>query len=76
MKLESINTKLAWAVLITGVLLVALSSTFVVVTGASGGLLVALFGAVAAQIGKVTLRDIPAVAVLTPNERLKELVAA
>ena len=76
MKLESINTKLAWAVLITGVLLVALSSTFVVVTGASGGLLVALFGAVSAQIGKVTLRDMPAVAVLTPNERLKELVAA
>lgn len=76
MNLELINSKLAWAVLITGVVLVAISSAFVLMTGTSSALLVALFGAVAAQVGKVTLRDMPAVAVLTPNERLKELVAA
>lgn len=76
MKLESINTKLAWAVLITGLALTTLSGAFAVMTGASSALLIAMFGAVAAQIGKVSLRDEPQVAVLTPNERLKELVAA
>ncbi len=76
MKLESINHKLAWAVLFAGVGLATLSSAFVLMTGVSTGLLIALIGAVGAQIGKVALRDMPAVAVLTPNERLKELVAA
>ncbi len=76
MKLESINSKLAWAVLIAGLGLTTLSGAFVLMTGASSALLVAMFGAVAVQIGKISLRDMPAVTPLTPNDRLKELVAA
>ena len=60
MNLESINAKLAWAVLVAGLALTVLAGAFVVLTGATGGLLVAAFGAVAAQIGKISLRDNPA----------------
>jgi len=75
MKLESINTKLAWAVLITGLTLTVMSGAFVLMTGATNALLVAAFGAVAAQAGKVTLRPRPEITT-TVNERLKELVTA
>jgi len=75
MNLATINTKLAWAVLITGLTLVVMSGAFVIMTGATNALLVAAFGAVAAQAGKVTLRPRPA-PVATVNERIKELVTA
>jgi hypothetical protein len=78
MTLEFINAKLAWAVLITGLTLTVLSGAFVVMTGASNGLLVAAFGAVAAQVGKISLRDNPAssLARVTSQDAQPDLVAA
>jgi hypothetical protein len=75
MKFEMINAKLAWAVLIAGVGLATLSSGFVLMTGTSSGLLVAMFGAVSAQVGRLALRGLSTVAT-RPNERVQELVAA
>lgn len=75
MKLESINVKLAWAVLVTGVTLTVLAGAFTIMTGATSALLVAAFGAVAAQAGKVTLRPRPEPAA-SVEERLADLVAA
>lgn len=74
MKLESINIKLAWAVLIAGLLLAVMAGAFTLMTGNFNVLLVAMLGAVAAQAGKITLRDAPDIE--TANERLKELVTA
>ena len=74
MKLESINVKLAWAVLIAGLTLTVMSGAFAIMTGQPTVLLVALLGAVAAQAGKITLRDAPEVK--AANDRLKELVTA
>lgn len=78
MNFESINVKLAWAVLITGLALTVLAGAFVVLTGASGGLLVAAFGAVSAQIGKVSLRDNPqsSISRVPAREAQPDLVAA
>ena len=78
MNFESINVKLAWAVLITGLALTVLAGAFVVMTGATGGLLVAAFGAVAAQVGKISLRDNPAssIARIRSTEAQPDLVAA
>jgi ABC-type branched-subunit amino acid transport system ATPase component len=78
MNLDSINAKLAWAVLVTGVTLTVLAGAVVVLTGATGGLLVAAFGAVAAQIGKISLRDNPAsgLSLASPTEAHTDLVAA
>jgi len=78
MNFESINVKLAWSVLIAGLTLTVLAGVFVVLTGAIGGLLVAAFGAVAAQVGKVSLRANPAssVARVTSEEAQPGLVAA
>ena len=78
MNFESINVKLAWAVLIAGVTLTVLAGAFVVLTGAYGGLLVAAFGAVAAQVGKISLRDNPAssFARMSSGEAQPDLVAA
>lgn len=75
MNLETINTKLAWAVLVTGVTLTILAGAFTLMTGATSALLVAAFGAVAAQAGKVTLRP-RAESVARVEERLADLVAA
>jgi hypothetical protein len=75
MKLEAINTKLAWAVLIAGLLLSVMAGAFTLMTGNFNVLLVAMLGAVAAQAGKISLRDTDE-AVTSPNERLKELVTA
>jgi hypothetical protein len=75
MKLESINAKLAWAVLFAGLLLAVMASAFTLMTGNVSVLLVAMLGAVAAQAGKISLRDADEGSP-TPNERLKELVTA
>ena len=75
MNLTMINTKLAWAVLISGLLLTIMAGAFAIMTGATNALLVAAFGAVAAQTGKVTLRPRPE-SKAAANERLKELVTA
>ena len=78
MNLDMINAKLAWGVLIAGLGLTVLASAFVVLTGATGGLLVAAFGAVSAQVGKVSLRDNPASSIsrVTAREAQPDLVAA
>lgn len=78
MNFESINVKLAWAVLVAGVTLTVLAGAFVVLTGATGGLLVAAFGAVAAQVGKISLRDNPAssLARVASHDTQPDLVAA
>ena len=57
MNFASINTKLAWAVLIMGVVLTVLSAAFVIMTGSATALTVTAFAAVAAQAGKISLRD-------------------
>lgn len=75
MNLATINAKLAWAVLITGLALTVLAGAFVLMTGTTSALLIAAFGAVAAQTGKVTLRPRPEQTV-TVNERIQELVTA
>jgi hypothetical protein len=78
MNLDTINAKLAWAVLIAGLALTVLAGAFVILTGATGGLLVAAFGAVAAQVGKISLRDNPTTspARLRASETQPDLVAA
>ncbi len=78
MNLESINVKLAWAVLIAGLALTVLAGVFVVLTGTTGGLLVAAFGAVAAQVGKISLRDNPASSIgrIRTTDAQPDLVAA
>lgn len=75
MKLESINKKLAWAVLVAGLLLALMAGGFTLMTGNFAVLLVAMFGAVAAQVGKITILT-PTKQDPTPNDRLKELVTA
>ncbi len=78
MNLESINAKLAWAVLVGGLGLTILAGAFVVLTGTTGGLLVAAFGAVAAQIGKISLRGNPASSIgrIRATDAQPDLVAA
>lgn len=75
MSFASINTKLAWAVLVLGVVLTALSAAFVVMTGSATALTVTAFAAVAAQAGKISLRD-EAPATAAAIELTPELVAA
>ena len=78
MNFEAINVKLAWAVLVAGLGLTVLAGAFVILTGATGGLLVAAFGAIAAQVGKISLRDNPAssTARIRSPEAQPDLVAA
>ena len=78
MNFEAINVKLAWAVLVAGLGLTVLAGAFVILTGATGGLLVAAFGAIAAQVGKISLRDNPAssTARIRSSEAQPDLVAA
>ena len=75
MNFESITPKLAWAVLVSGVVLVALSGAFVLMTGNAAALTITAFAAVAAQAGKIALRD-EAPATVAQVERTPELVAA
>ena len=75
MKLEKINRKLGWAVLISGITLALLAGVFTLMAGNGTVLLVSGLGIVAAQAGRVALRENqPAARV--PNERLCDLVAA
>lgn len=75
MKLEKINRKLGWAVLISGITLALLAGVFTLMAGNATVLLVSGLGIVAAQTGRVALRENPPVTKV-PNERLRDLVAA
>ena len=75
MKLEKINRKLGWAVLISGIALALLAGVFTLMAGNATVLLVSGLGIVAAQAGRVALRENPPVTQV-PNERLRDLVAA
>lgn len=75
MSLTRINRTLAWSVLIAGVVLSVASGALVLIADAPRALLVTLFAAVAAQVGKVSLReDVPATA--TRTDRTVEPIAA
>ena len=78
MNFEAIGVKLAWAVLVAGLGLTVLAGAFVVLTGATGGLLVAAFGAVAAQVGKISLGSYPTSSIsrVTSPDAQPDLVAA
>ncbi len=75
MKLEKINRKLGWAVLISGITLALMAGVFTLLAGNATVLLVSGLGIVAAQAGRVALRENPPVT-RVPNERLRDLVAA
>jgi hypothetical protein len=76
MNFDSINAKLAWAVLIAGFSLTVIAGAFVILTGATGGLLIAAFGAVAAQGGRISLRTNPTSAMAPKATQTQELVTA
>lgn len=75
MKLEKINRKLGWAVLISGIALALLAGVFTLMAGNATVLLVSGLGIIGAQAGRVALRENPPVT-HAPNERLRDLVAA
>lgn len=75
MTLEKINRKLGWAVLISGITLALLAGVFTLMAGNATVLLVSALGIVAAQAGRVALRENQPVARVA-NERLSDLVAA
>lgn len=75
MKLEKINRKLGWAVLISGMTLALMAGVFTLMAGNGTVLLVSALGIVAAQAGRVALRENQPASKI-PNERLRDLVAA